>query len=235
MTVDSQHSADKTLVNRRAFVAGGLLLAAAGTAASRKPVATYPRVTKSEFDALVPKSAGDWRFETASGLVLPPSDALSDRLYDNLITRIYSRSSGPMVMLLIAYNNRQDGVLQIHRPEICYPAGGYRLTATQPTEITVAKDVRIPSRVFSADSEERNEQVLYWTRIGEDFPRRWIDQRLAVLHANLNGAIPDGLLVRLSTTADDLAAALPVMQNFAASLYAASPTRLLKLLFDRGG
>jgi EpsI family protein len=218
-------------LDRRAFIAGGLALGVAGIAATRVPVPNKPRIAKADFEAMVPKNVGDWTFETASGLVLPPEDALSDRLYDNLITRIYSHSSGSMVMLLIAYNNRQDGVLQIHRPEICYPAGGYKLSATRPKKVAIASNVELPCKAFSAIGNERSEQVLYWTRIGDTFPQKWSDQRLAVLRANLAGNIPDGLLVRVSASTESLQKAMPIMEDFVASMHRASPERLQNLLF----
>jgi EpsI family protein len=220
-----------SVISRRSLLVGGAMLAAAGAAAAREPRPNRPRIRKKEFEALVPKVVGEWRFETASGLVLPPSDALSDRLYDSLVTRIYSNPDGDRVMMLLAYNNRQDGMLQIHRPEICYPAGGYVLTPTTPVNVAVDQGVVVPSNIFSAISGERNEQVLYWTRVGDDFPQSWRQQRLVVLRSNIAQIIPDGMLARVSMAGEDMATSMPVMQNFVAALYDASSPRLRSLLF----
>ncbi len=218
-------------ISRRSLLVGGAMLAVAAAAAARAPVPNRPRIQKKEFEALVPKVVGEWRFETASGLVLPPSDALSDRLYDSLITRIYRNPNGDRVMLLLAYNNRQDGMLQIHRPEICYPAGGYMLSPTTPVNIAVGQNRVLPSNIFSASSAERNEQVLYWTRVGDAFPQSWREQRLVVLRANIAQIIPDGMLARVSMAAENMSATIPVMQNFVAALYDTSSPRLRSLLF----
>ena len=59
---------------------------------------------------------------------------------------------------------------------------------------------------------------MYWTRIGTESPTSWIDQRAAVIRANLKQVIPDGILVRISTVLPDYGSAEPVLREFAASL-----------------
>lgn len=220
-------------LDRRAFLIGGGMLAAAGGAAARIPQPNSPAVAQKRFEAMMPDTVGAWRFQQSSGLVLPPEDALSARLYDNLITRVYTDRSGTAMMLLIAYKNFQNGVLQLHRPEICYPAGGYQLSPTLPVEIAVGGGRTMPANSFSAVGNERDEQVLYWTRIGEHFPVRWIEQRLAVFRANLAGVNPDGMLARISMVNDDMAFSRPKMEQFVTALRSASAPPLRQLLFGR--
>lgn len=219
-------------LDRRKVVLGLGLVAASGFAQARQPVPDRPRIKTDEFKSWIPNRIGDFAYETSSGLVLPPSDALSDRLYDNLITRTYQAPDGNIVMLLIAYNNRQDGVLQMHRPEICYPAGGYKLSSIDPIDVALPDGRQLPSQIFSATSDNRNEVVLYWTRVEGDFPRRWFEQRLAVAKANLRGVIPDGVLVRVSMLSADLADTAPPLENFVRQLYRESPPHLRNLLFN---
>lgn len=230
MTDDRQETPGPR-VNRRAFVVGGAMLAAAGGAVARIPQPNKPAISIDAFKALVPDTIGSWRFQQTSGLVLPPEDALSARLYDNLVTRTYADPAGQVIMLLIAYKNFQDGVLQIHRPEICYPAGGYKLSPTIATAIPVGGGRSMPANAFSADGNERSEQVLYWTRIGDAFPVRWSEQRLAVLRANLARINPDGLLARVSMANDDMAMSKPLMVKFIEDLRTAAPPALRQILF----
>lgn len=218
-------------LDRRAFLIGGGMLAAAGSAAARIPEPNSPSIAQKRFEAMMPETVGQWRYHQSSGLVLPPEDALSDRLYDNLVTRVYTDRSGTAMMLLIAYKNFQNGVLQLHRPEICYPAGGYQLSPTLPVEIAVGGGRTMPANSFSATGNERDEQVLYWTRIGERFPVRWMEQRLAVFRANLVGINPDGMLARVSMVNDDMAFSKPKMEQFVAALRLASPPPLRQVLF----
>lgn len=220
-------------LDRRKVILGLGLAAASGIAQARQPVPVVPRMKEERFTALIPKKIGAFAFDTESGLVLPPSDALSDRLYDNLVTRTYTNPTGQVVMLLIAYNNKQDGVLQIHRPEICYPAGGYALTPVLPIDVPVGGPGILPSQIFAATSEARNEVVLYWTRVGDQFPRRWIDQRWSVAQANLRGIIPDGALVRVSTLGNDIAGTTPLLTTFIRDMHRASGQPMRGLLFGR--
>ncbi len=205
-------------IDRRNLLMGSALLVGAGVAYARTPKITAAPVKTDTFDAMIPKTVGDWSFTSASGLVLPPQDTLSDRLYDDLVTRVYEAPGQPRIMFLAAYNNAQDGVVQVHRPEICYPAGGYRLTETQRIGIASGLGGSLPVRIFSANSVQRSEQVLYWTRVGSDFPQAWSDQRWSVVKSNLRGKVPDGMLVRVSTEMADMGAALPVLSAFVAAL-----------------
>lgn len=218
-------------IDRRAFLVGGAMVAAAGAAAARLPQPDKPPIKEDAFKAMVPDTVGEWRFQQTSGLVLPPEDALSARLYDDLVTRTYANPAGQVMMLLIAYKNYQNGVLQIHRPEICYPAGGYQLSPTAPTEIAVGPGRMMPANSFSAMGGERDEQVLYWTRIGDLFPVRWREQRLAVLRANLAQINPDGMLARVSMANRDMAASLPLMTEFISQIRLASPPAMRRILF----
>ena len=220
---------DVRLSRRKMLLALGMV-AASGTAFARMPAPNRPQIDKDKFEGLIPDAIGPWRFATESGVVLPPPDALSDRLYDNLVTRVYTDGSGRAVMFLIAYNNRQDGVLQIHRPEICYPAGGYTLTPTRDTDVRLGGGNILPAKSFVASGRDRDETVLYWTRLGSEFPRRWSDQRLAVIRANLAGIIPDGLLVRVSSLGSEMTTELAMLKGFIAQFVEAAPAGLRPIL-----
>ncbi|WP_133365829.1 exosortase-associated protein EpsI, V-type [Qipengyuania sediminis] len=220
-------------LDRRKVLLGLGLAAMSGIAQARMPKPVVPRISKDRFTALVPKHVGDFTFDSESGLVLPPSDALSDRLYDNLVTRTYTNRAGQTVMLLIAYNNKQDGVLQIHRPETCYPAGGYELSEVRPIEVPITTAKALPAQVFAANSDERNEVVLYWTRVGERYPRRWHEQRWAVAEANLQGIVPDGVLARVSAIGNDKGAITPMLSGFVRDLHHASGDHARRLLFGQ--
>lgn len=217
------------LFGRRHILMGGAMLAASGLAVARQPRPYAPRIDKERFRSWVPDVVGPWTFTTASGVVLPPPDDLSDRTYDNLISRVYEGADVPAIMLVIAYNNTQDGVLQIHRPEICYPVGGYALSSMRSRSVALAGR-NIPVTMFSATGPDRSEQVFYWTRVGTSFPSTWAEQRMAVAKANIAGGIPDGALLRLSLIGDGLVQAQPQLERFARDFLAASPESLDRVL-----
>jgi EpsI family protein len=200
------------------MIMGTALAAVSAAAFVREPRVTKAALKAGELERLIPTRIGEWDFETRSGLVLPPDDPLSKSLYSDVLTRVYVSANRPPVMLLIAYSNTQNGMLQVHRPEVCYPAGGYTLSETQTKTLDVTPQIHIPARFFSAESASRTEQVMYWTRIGSESPTSWIDQRAAVVRANLKRVIPDGILVRTSTVLADFGSAEPVLKEFVSAM-----------------
>lgn len=220
------HSA--RLLSRRHVVIGGALVAASAVAFARQPKVDKAFIKASTFEEWVPVNFGGWTLAGNSGVVLPPPDSLSARLYDNLVTRVYSAPAGD-VMMLLAYNNRQDGVLQVHRPEVCYPTGGFVLTETKRIPVS-ALGRSIPANVFTAANAERTEQVIYFTRLGQHYPRSWAEQRIAVIEENLAGRIPDGVLLRASVLSTDRNMAVDRLRQFIKAFAAAANPSLQKLL-----
>lgn len=202
---------------RRELLLGGGLLAATGTAFMFQPRDRQNTLGSAKLEQLVPARLGRWAFETNSGLVLPPADQLRDKTYQQLLTRVYTRADGSAVMLLIAYGGSQDGMIQIHRPEVCYPASGFRLAKVEEQRTPLSSHLHIPSRYIVAESGLRREQLIYWTRLGQRFPRSWSEQKLAVIKENLEGTIPDGVLIRISTVA--AGDARDLLDGFAADLF----------------
>ncbi len=219
----------RTLVGRRNFLFGAAMAGAVVVSQLRMPVANVKAVSKKTFESWVPNKVGEWSFLTSSGVVVPPPDELSDRLYDHVITRVYQAPNAPVVMVALAYNNAQNGVVQLHRPEVCYPAGGYQLSETKGTTIKTASRV-IPVNIFTAVGPSRTEQVMYWTRIGTDFPLTWSRQRYSVMEANLAGTIPDGILVRVSLVGENQKEARTTLERFVRQFELASATPLQKIM-----
>lgn len=224
--VESQPGA--SLLSRRHFFMGAAMLATAGVAFARQPQVGNPVVKRETFEKWVPQEFGQWSMVGSSGVVLPSPDSLSDRLYDNLVTRVYD-SPTAAVMVLLAYNNMQDGVLQVHRPEICYPVGGYKLTETERISIP-ALGRQVPANIFTATGADRTEQVVYFTRLGSEYPRSWAEQRLAVVEENLAGRIPDGMMMRASVLSTDRPASLEALRGFFGDFATAAPPPLQRLL-----
>lgn len=226
----AQDHTTSLLPSRRDLLIGGAALAAAGTAVARMPRRLVTLIGKGQLDHIIPLQIGSWTYETTSGFVLPPPDQLARLLYDQQLTRTYVAADQLPVMLLLAYGSSQGGMLQIHRPEICYPASGFHLTETKVGSIPLDANSAIPSRSFIASSDQRVEHVLYWTRIGSLVPTSWAGQRLAVVRSNLAGIVPDGLLVRLSTVAPDTAQAQATLRTFARTLLMTVPPATRRML-----
>jgi EpsI family protein len=209
-------------VDRRKLLLGLFFCSAAGLAAWRQPNKHTDNLGNSKLEDIVPKTIGPWSFVTASGLVVPPNDQLSRTLYSQLLTRVYSDGRNPPIMLLIAQSGWQTGILQVHRPETCYPASGYLISPVTPHYFR-AGTANVAANTLTAVSDGMAEQIIYWTRVGDQVPLSWRDQRIAVAEQNLRGVIPDAVLVRVSTVSSDTDEARATLDAFIQAMLASVP------------
>jgi len=200
--------------SRRDVLAGSLLLATAAASQLLKPSPTAPPLAAGQLEAVIPKTVGPLHFVTSSGLVLPPKDELSDRLYDEVLTRVYSRPGTLPVMALLAYGSVQNLSLELHRPEECYPQQGFTITEPETVPLQLAGR-EIPASVLTARRIGGYvEQVIFWSRIGDRFPTGRRQQSWIVAQENFAGRAPDGILARLSVATPDRAAGVRVATSF---------------------
>lgn len=228
MSEDTAIAAHAGLVDRRKFLLGASFAAVAAVGAWRQPSNRIDYLGSRKLDEVVPKKFGGWEFMGSSGLVIPPEDQLSSLLYSSMLTRVYT-SGENSIMLLIAQSAGQTGVLQVHRPEVCYPAGGYKLSAVVPQAIPLPSGSLV-TNTLTATADTRNEQILYWTRIGNHLPVSWAQQRMAVATDNLKGYVPDAVLVRVSTVDTNRERAFKLMSDFTRQMLAAMPSEARQVL-----
>jgi EpsI family protein len=202
MTVAAQASqATSSLLgrpSRRDVLAGSMLLVTAGASELLKPSSTMPPLAEGALDAAIPKTIGALSFAASSGLVLPPKDELSERLYDQVLTRVYGGEGMLPVLALFAYGSVQNLSLELHRPDECYPQQGFTITDPEPMPLRLA-GLTIPGSVLTARRKGGYvEQVVFWSRIGTRFPASRTEQSWIVAQENFSGRSPDGILTRLS-------------------------------------
>lgn len=204
--------------SRRDLLLGGMLLAAAGGAVFARPRPSDGAVgpTPHAFDAAIPSRIGAYRRREADEIVLPDRDSDSLTVYQQYVARTYAAPGLAPVSLLIAYGAAQDYTLQLHRPENCYPPAGFALSPSR--RLTLPGTPAIDAVTLAARRIDRNDRLLYWTRVDDTFPDSLWGQRWVTVRALLSRRIPDGVLVRLST--DDDPAALAALVRFNALLLA---------------
>ena len=213
------------MINRRDLIIGGACLAAAAGAEVVRP---HRRVTllgeNQTIEAAIPRAFGNWKVREGEGIITPQSeDSLAAQLYNQSVGRMYEDADNNIVMLLIAYGNTQSDTLQLHRPEVCYPAFGFEIVENQPTRIALGHGAVLPGRNLVASVPGREERISYWTRIGEYLPVSNSEQREMRFRTALAGIIPDGVLVRVSNMASEDAEGFALNARFAADLLAAVP------------
>ena len=182
-------------------------------------------------ETAVPKQFGDWTevVERNAQVVNPQTKELLDKLYSQLLTRTYVNKDGYRIMLSMAYGDDQRGGLQAHRPEVCYPAQGFKLgkveDGTLPTPFG-----NIEVRRLATNLGARNEPVTYWLTVGDQVIRSRLDKRIAEIRLGLTGQIPDGLLFRISSIDGNEAHAYGMQQKFTADMMGAVPPKARKQL-----
>jgi EpsI family protein len=205
-----------------------IALAAMMCTASVAGLAIRPSTTMADkglsfsLDATVPESFGDWKVLAVQStqVVNPQTQELLDKLYSQILTRTYVNKAGYHIMLSMAYGDDQRGGLQAHRPEVCYPAQGFKLENVQDGTLATAYG-NIDVRRLSTHLGQRHEPVTYWLTAGNQVVRNGFERRLAEIRLGLTGQIPDGLLFRVSSIDTDTARAYAMQQQFTAEMMAA--------------
>ena len=213
------------MIARRDLLLGGLCVGAAVAGTALKPRREVRLLASGKLADVVPKAFGDWRSEDVGDpYAVNGEGTLSAKLYNELLVRQYiNLKTGVGVVMLMAYGGRQSDELQLHRPEVCYPAFGFDVTRNEPTSLKISNFVSVPARRLAAEAEGRIESVIYWSRMGELLPQDGGQQRSARLKIAMQGIIPDGLLSRFSMTGVDPAQDWPAISRFVVELIAAVP------------
>lgn len=186
-----------------------LVLAAAMLGSAYAAVALTPKVTVQQstvnLESLIPKQFGDWRVldTQGQGVVSADLQAELDKYYSEILTRTYINNKGDRIMLSLAYGADQSKSLQVHKPEICYAAQGFKILDKRDTDVPVAGGM-VPATHLDTRMGSRREPITYWIRFGDEIVRNWYEQNRARILTGLQGHIPDGLLVRVSNIDDDV-------------------------------
>jgi EpsI family protein len=141
-------------------------------------------------------------------------------IYNEILARTYAAADRYQIMLSIAYGGDQRGVLRAHKPEVCYPAQGFKLLDVADSALETDHG-RIPTRTLRTVLGSRNEPVMYWFAYAGRISGSNVQRRLQSLRMALTGQVPDGLLFRVSSIDPDAARAWRRQGDFVRALLAA--------------
>lgn len=207
------------------FQAGVIAFALVLTAALAEVLTPRELMARSietfDLQTVVPKAFGEWEMVPNMRLVEPSDpDSLSKRLYSQELARGYRNREGHMVMLLVAYGPDQSERLQLHRPEICYAAEGFRVSKAAKATVSYGNGLTpLPVARLVAQREARLEPITYWMRVGNDIATGPIEQKLYKALYGLKGVIPDGALVRVSSVGLPEDASYKIQEQFISDLF----------------
>lgn len=148
---------------------------------------------------LFPSTFGDWALDPSAVAPIRPAFDVARRfqMYDQVLERTYVNKDGQRIMLSAAYGRQQSVGLQMHRPEVCYKAGGFTIDAVTEAKLLVLGAELAVTRLF-AHMDGRPEPITYWRLLGEKAVDDETHFRLQTLSWT-GASLMDGLLVRVSS------------------------------------
>jgi EpsI family protein len=215
----------------RTLIIACALAGAAGVAVLLSPK-TLTQSVAPDLEHDVPKRIGEWQVVESPlvqvGLTTGKETDMNQP-YDETVMRTYQDGKGHVIQIALAWGQRQRQEIKIHRPELCYPAQGYTVSALREATFparTVGGQPITGKRMVTKDRNEQTQLVSYWIRIGHVYSSSAWATRLHILQEGLKGRMTDGILVRASQyvpSDQDQEAAFKLQEQFMADLVQASP------------
>lgn len=210
-----------------------MVLAAAAGELLRPTDRLSDRKAKISLETQVPVSFGEWTVDTNIRPVVPDPglQAMLDSLYSQTLARTYVNAKGERVMLSIAYGSDQSNeATAVHRPEFCYSAQGFRVKLIGKETLAVGQ-TQIPVARVLAQLGQRNEPITYWVTLDESATLPGLGRKLQQIRYGLNGQIPDGMLVRVSSISLSTADSYALQLRFLQQMYGAVPAEVRARFF----
>lgn len=209
-----------------------LLTAGASAVFLPRPQPVAQERANMPLEQLFPDHFGDWRLDPAAAVLIRPAfeKARQFQMYDQVLERTYMDASGRRVMLSVAYGRQQSVGLQMHRPEVCYKASGFHVQDVAAGQLQV-QGRAVPVTRLLASMDGRPEPITYWRLLGDELVADETQFKLRQLSLGASGAIPDGMLVRVSSIDDSKAGAYQLHEAFVRAMaQALTPSQQKRVL-----
>ncbi|WP_374595067.1 exosortase C-terminal domain/associated protein EpsI [Aquabacterium sp.] len=219
---------------RAALLLTAGMLTTAGGAAWFKPRAMAELRPRVRLEDIFPRQFGRWRTDPGGEIFVRPPDVQADiyATYSAVLERIYIDDQGRRVMLSVAYSERQSTRDQLHLPERCYAFRGFRVSDAQRGVLRL-QGQDVPVTRLDTALPNRPEPLTYWMVVGDEVVPDMRGMRNRVLKLGLQGLLPDGMLVRVSTIDPDAQRGWADQARFAGELAAAIPEALRPRVLGR--
>jgi EpsI family protein len=207
-------------ISARNLVVMAMMLLSAGLGAALRPtIFTADERPPIDLKAMVPTSFGDWQeqLNVTAQIIDPTQKETLDRIYSQILTRTFVNSQGYRVMLSLAYGKNQSKSLELHLPDVCYPAQGFSVADTKKSTLDILGK-SVPITRLETNLGQRFEPVTYWTLVGDTITKSALEKRLVEIRYAVTGRIPDGILVRVSSIDRNPENAFAIQRRFASEL-----------------
>ncbi len=196
-----------------------VLVLAVATAALANALVPTIRIAdtrpKTPLAELLPARFGEWVEDRSMPVVLPAPDVQANlnKVYNQVLARTYINPQGYRIMLSVAYGGDQSDGMQVHRPEVCYPAQGFEVVRVWNDALKLS-DRSIPVTRATTQLGPRKEPLTYWIINGDQVIPPGFGARFVQLQYTLRGRIPDGMLVRVSSIDPEPKRAFEIQDRF---------------------
>lgn len=216
----------------RHFLVGFAMLAAASLALALTPrMEAADQEPKISLEAMIPTQFGEWKLEDANTPIIggPEVEAQLEKIYSQTLSRTYINGNGEQILLSIAYGSDQGYSMQVHRPEMCYPAQGFQIKGMAKRQIDLSGHT-LPVMQLVATRGPRIEPITYWVMMGDSAVRGNWEQHFVRLKYGLTGKIPYGMVIRVSTISSNESQSYRTEGQFVRDMLGAVPTQYRKVL-----
>lgn len=205
----------KGFSNRHGFVGLAMVFAAMLAFGLTPREMLAEKGPKVDLETMIPQEFGDWKVDRSALPLManPELDTQLNKIYNQILSRTYINSHDEQIMLSIAYGGDQRDSMQVHKPEVCYPAQGFQILRQIDGDLDTGFG-KIPVRRLVASQGTRIEPITYWVIIGELVAVSGSQWKLEQMKYGLSGKIPDGLLFRISSVQSDTAMGYKTQQDF---------------------
>lgn len=202
-----------------------MLISAVLGAVLRPSILLADELPLINLQTMIPVNFGEWQEEAnlARQVINPQQEDVLNKIYSQTLSRTYVNSRGYRVMLSIAYGKNQGRSLQLHRPEVCYPAQGFLVMKNQIGTLNLLGKPIAVTRL-QTKQVQRVEPITYWTVVGDQITKGAIDKKIVEIGYAFRNNIPDGMLVRISSIDSDVNNAYEKHRQFADAMIEAIPT-----------
>ncbi len=163
----------------------------------------------------------DWRFVPYDIGKWQGIDGRFDPVYgtdpaDSSTLRVYQKEGQPPVAAYVGFFENLATVMEVHTPELCYPAQGWGIRSVGNTSRGSFRGIQVPARLIIADKNGDRRIVMWWYNAGS----RPFETRIRYVYGMLVMSAftgrTDGSMVRLETAVgrDSEAAATKRIEDF---------------------